>query len=239
MTSTLVRARARGLPARRSSSTTTARPRSTRSSIGRDQRAKPGCAGRPAVNTRLRLDRRAARSAVHLCLGRGVRRLLEPAGRRREGDSRRLVPHGRHRPSRRGRRPLDRRPRRRHDRLRRREHPSARGRGRARRAIPACARWRSSARRTTASGTGRRRRRRHATAEELDAHCLASRSPASSVRASTVSSTSLPEEPVGEDPAPAAPRRGGEARDRYTRLARRAATRRAASRRSRWTSRRS
>ena len=59
-------------------------------------------------------------------------RLLEPARRRREGDPRRLVPHGRHRASRRGRRPVDRRPRRRHDRLGRREHASARGRGRPR-----------------------------------------------------------------------------------------------------------
>ena len=40
----------------RSSSTTTARPRSTPCTIGSEQREKPGCAGRPAVNTRLRLS---------------------------------------------------------------------------------------------------------------------------------------------------------------------------------------
>ena len=40
---------------RRSSSTTTARPRSTRSRSGATSARKPGCAGRPALNARLRL----------------------------------------------------------------------------------------------------------------------------------------------------------------------------------------
>jgi acyl-CoA synthetase (AMP-forming)/AMP-acid ligase II len=37
-----------------------------------------------------------------------------------------------------------------------------------------CARWPSSAHRTTAGTSRRRRRRRHGDEEELDAHCLAS-----------------------------------------------------------------
>ena len=141
--------------------------------IGGDQRAKPGCAGRSAVNARLRrCATRGDRAALEL--RRGVRGLLEPARRRREGDPGRLVRDGRHGAPRRGRRPLGRRPRRRHDRLRRRERPSARGRGRAR-AHPgvgevavigaADERWDSA---SSPSWSG------DATAEELDAHCLAS-----------------------------------------------------------------
>ena len=68
-------------------------------SIHRDQRAKPGCAGRAgAQRPTSRLDPRG-RGRDHLPpeLGRGVRRLLEPAGRRREGDPGRLVLHGRRR----------------------------------------------------------------------------------------------------------------------------------------------
>ena len=55
--------------------------------IGRDQLGQAGLrrAGR-RVNTRLRLGRGAARSASTSSLGRGVRRLLEPARRRCEGD---------------------------------------------------------------------------------------------------------------------------------------------------------
>ena len=71
-------------------------------SIGRDQLRKPGCAGRPAVNTRLRLDA-SGEVCVHMSLRRGVLRLLEPARRGREGDPGRLVPDGRHRPPGRGR----------------------------------------------------------------------------------------------------------------------------------------
>ena len=174
MTSTARRALRSRSSSPRCSSTTTARPRSTRSRSARDQAAKPGCAGRPARQRAAQA--RAERRDLRAPLGRrGVRRLLEPARRRREGDSRRLVPHGRHRAPRRGRRPLGRRPGRRHDHLRRREHPSARGRGRARAAIPACARWRSSARRTTVSASGSSRSSSATPrAEELDAHCLAS-----------------------------------------------------------------
>ena len=143
-------------------------------SIGRDQARKPGCAGRPSRQhpAEARAGRRDLRAPLRR---RGVRRLLEPARRRREGDPRRLVPHRRHRPSRRRRRPLGRRPARRHDRLGRREHPSGRGRGRPR----------EPPRRARGGGDRRPRRPPRARgssrsssatrrAEELDAHCLAS-----------------------------------------------------------------
>ena len=145
-------------------------------SIHRDQAAKPGCAGR-AVAGRAAAPRRERRDPLPHGRGRGLHRLLEPAGRRREGDSRRLVPHGRRRPARRGRRSLGPRPRRRHDHLGRRERPSARGRGRAREPPEAWRRWRSSA-----APDDRLGQRVVAvvvadgelTAEELDAFCLAS-----------------------------------------------------------------
>src|SRR5581483_9993339 len=73
--------------------------------------------------------RRQRRDPLPHELGRGVRRLPEPARRGRAGDPGRLVPHRRRRAARRRRRPLAPRPRRRHDRVRRREHPPARGRG--------------------------------------------------------------------------------------------------------------
>ncbi len=50
---------------------------------------KPGCAGRPALNARLEL--RGRRDLLPPGLRRGLRRLLEPARRRRDGDPRRLV----------------------------------------------------------------------------------------------------------------------------------------------------
>ena len=99
-----------------------------------DRARSEGEAGvrRPAVGQHT-AEARARRRDLRPSLGRrGLRRLLEPARRRREGDPRRLVPHGRHRASRRRRRPLGRRSGRRHDHLGRREHPSARGRGRPR-----------------------------------------------------------------------------------------------------------
>ena len=201
------RALRRGVPAAASSSTTTARPRSTRSRSHRDQAAKPGCAGRAVrSDARLRLDeRRRDRSAAWTPTRRSP--ATGPARRRREGDPRRLVPHGRHRPPRRGRRSLGRRPRRRHDHLGRREHPSARGRGRARAPPEGRARSRWSARPT--SGSGQRVvavvvADGEVTAEELDAHCLASTSsPASSGPREYRFVDDAPEEPVWEDPATA------------------------------------
>ena len=194
MTSTLV-ARCAEAFGPRCSSTTTARPRSTRSRSARDQRAQAGlrrpAGGQHAAAARAD-ERRDLPGAAAICDSRrGLRRLLEPAGRRREGDPRRLVPHRRHRPARRGRRPVDRRAGRRHDHLRRREHPPARGRGRAR-APPRRARGGGDRRAGRAPGPARRRRRRAATRppEELDAHCLASPArAASSARASTASWT--------------------------------------------------
>ena len=55
-------------------------------SIHRDQAAKPGCAGR-AVAERAAAARRERRDPLPHVLGRGVRRLLEPARRRREARS--------------------------------------------------------------------------------------------------------------------------------------------------------
>ena len=79
-------------------------------SIGRDQPRKPGLR-RAACGELAAPPHRGGRDLRPSLLGRGVLRLLEPARRRRESDPRRLVPHRRHRPSRRGRRSLGRRPR--------------------------------------------------------------------------------------------------------------------------------
>ena len=157
--------------------------------IGRDQVSKPGCAGRPAVNTRLRIDD-ARRDPRAPGLGRGVRGLLEAARRGCEGDAGRLVPHRRHGAPRRRRRPVAGRARRRHDRLGRREHPSARGGGRAGRAPGASTRSRSSVRRTSASASASSPSwwgRRPARSSTLTAS--ARRSRASSAPASTGTST--------------------------------------------------
>ena len=105
---------------------------------------------------------------------RGVRRLLEPPRRRREGDRRGLVLDGRYGAPRLGRRPLDRRPGGRHDHLRRRERASARGRGRP---CGASRRARGRGDRRADERLGQRVSAivvGEATAEELDAHCLAS-----------------------------------------------------------------
>ena len=145
-------------------------------SIGRDQRAKPGCAGAPGAERAAPARRARRRGRGRSCsLRRGLRGLLEQAGCGREGDRRRLVPHGRRRPARRGRRPLDRRPGRRHDRLGRREHPPARGRGRARARTRASSEVAVVGTPTSASASASSRVVvGEATAEELDAHCLAS-----------------------------------------------------------------
>ena len=137
--------------------------------------------------------RRERRDPLPHVLRRGVRRLLEPARRRREGDPRRLVPHRRRRPARRGRRPLARRAARRHDRQRRREHPPARGRGRARPASRACRRSPSSAFPTTASATTSSRSSSAPPPPRSSTPTASppTRSPASSVRASTASSPSF------------------------------------------------
>ena len=144
--------------------------------------------------------RRAARSASTSRRGRGVRRLLEPPGRRREGDPRRLVPHRRHRPARRGRRSLDRRPRRRHDHLRR-ARTSIRSRSRTcSPRHPGCAEVavvgapdERLGQRVVAVVVGRRRPPRSSTRSASPR-----RSPASSARASTASSRRFRRAPSGK-----------------------------------------
>ena len=102
-------------------------------SVHRDQRAKPGCAGRAALNARLRLDPSGEGEILcHMSSDEAF------AGywNRPDADAKAIRDGWYHTgdvgPDRRGRRPLGRRPRRRHGHLGRREHPPRRGRGRAR-----------------------------------------------------------------------------------------------------------
>ena len=172
-----------------------------------DQRAKPGCAGRAALNARIRLvepvegaspdrRRRAGRGragGLRALERRGLRRLLAAARCRRAADQGRLVLPGRSRPARCRRRPLPRRPHRRHDRLGRRERAPARDRGVARAPSRPWTRRPSWARRTSASASAswptscapERSRRMRSTLTASPRR----RSPASSGRATTVSST--------------------------------------------------
>src|SRR5437867_4032533 len=98
-----------------------------------DVGATPGSAGgvrrAPRRTRRGRGARREGRDHREPRLRRGLRRLLEPAGRRRERVARRLVLHGGHGLARRGGRAVRGRSRRRHDHQRRRERPPGRDRG--------------------------------------------------------------------------------------------------------------
>ena len=185
-------------------------------SIHRDQAAKPGCAGRPALNARLRLGENGEilchMSSDEAFTGYWNRPDADEQAIRdgwyHTGDVGRLDEDGDLW--------LDGRARR-HDRLRRRERAPARGRGRAR-APPGRPR-----------GRGRRRGRRaprprvvavvvgEATAEELDAHCLASDTLARFKRPREYRFVAeLPEEPVWEDPAQDAAMRTRRPRDGST-----------------------
>ena len=114
----------------------------------RRPRSSPAAPGRPGIHSALRVvvastERRVGPDELvpagekgeiiaSLDSRRGLRRLLEPAGRRRPGPARRLVLHRRHGLPRRRRRAVRGRPRGRHDHQRGREHPSRRGGGGAR-----------------------------------------------------------------------------------------------------------
>ena len=74
-------------------------------SIHRDQAAKPGCAGRPALDARLRLGENGE-ILCHMSSDEAFAGYWNRPGRGREADSRRLVPHRRRRAAGRGRRPL-------------------------------------------------------------------------------------------------------------------------------------
>ena len=135
--------------------------------IHSDQRAKPGCAGRAALNARIRLVEpvegaspddvvapgEVGQVACALSSDEAFARVLAAARRRRAADQGRLVLPGRSRAARCRRRPLPRRPHRRHDRLGRRERAPARDRGVARAPSRPWTRRPSWARRTSASAS--------------------------------------------------------------------------------------
>ena len=181
-----------------------------------DQRAKPGCAGRAALNARIRLVEpvpgaspdaevaagRGRSGGLRALERRGLRGLLAATRCRRAPDQGRLVLPGRPRPARRRRRPLPRRPHRRHDRLGRRERAPARDRGVAR-APPGRGRGRRRGRGGRAPRPARRglRRVRAATSRRTRSTRTAwprRRSRASSGRATTVSSTRCPKSASGK-----------------------------------------
>ena len=208
-------------------------------SVQRDQRAKPGCAGRAALNARLRLDPPGEGEVLcHMTLRRGVHRLLEPAGRGREGDPRRLVltpatsaESTRTATSGSSGASTTWSSRAARTSIRSRSRTCSRGR-------PASARLRWSARRTTAGANGWSayvvaEERRDRGASSTRTASPRTRSPASSVRASTASSPSSRRARLGRSSGACC----GTRHDRARRLPRRARRQRAASRRSRSTSR--